>query len=133
MSTKRRIAARDVMKTDFIILDGIATVDDAIKALLDKNAHVIFIDKRNDQDEYGIVVLADIAQKVIASDKSPERVNLYEIMTKPIIGVDPDMDIRYVARLFYRFGLSIGPVIEDKKIVGIISYNELVLHGLLES
>ena len=108
------------------------TVADGIKALLEKDAHVIFIDKRNEHDEYGIIVLADIAQQVIAVDKSPERVNLYEIMTKPIMPVEPDMDIRYVARLFYRFGLSLGPVVDNKKIIGVVGYNELVLHGLLE-
>ncbi len=132
MSNKKRISAREVMKDDFIVMDGLATVKEAISTLLEKNAHLVFIDKRNEHDEYGIVVLPDIAQKIVAPNKSPERVNLYEIMTKPIVGIDPDMDIRYVAKLFFRFGLSVGPVVENKKIIGVISYNELVLHGLLE-
>ena len=132
MSNKKRISAREVMKNDFIVMDGLATVKDGIDVLLEKSAHLLFIDKRNDNDEYGIVVLPDIAQKIIAPNKSPERVNLYEIMTKPMIGIDPDMDIRYVAKLFSRFGLSVGPVIENKMIIGVISYNELVLHGLLD-
>jgi len=132
MNKPRRIAAREVMKDDFILLDGLATVKEGIDKLLSKNAHVLFVDKRNSDDEYGIVVLPDIAAQVIAPDKSPERVNLYEIMTKPMISVDPDMDIRYVAKLFSRFGLSVGPVVEKQAIIGVISYNELVLHGLLE-
>lgn len=132
MNTRKLIRARDVMNGGFFIMDGMATVQEGIDALLGKNAHTLFVRPRDDDDEHGIVVLADIAKKVLAVDKAPERVNLYEIMSKPALGIDPDMDIRYVARIFNRFGLSTAPVIENKEIIGVVTYNELVLHGLLK-
>ena len=66
----------------------------------------------------------------MARDRSPERVNVYEVMTKPVICVDPEMDIRYCARMFEKFGLSRAPVIEARKVVGIVSYTDMVLHGV---
>jgi CBS domain-containing protein len=51
----------------------------------------------------GVVLIADIASKVIAKDRALERVNVYEIMTKPIISVHPDMDIRYMM-IYILFG-----------------------------
>ena len=51
-------------------------------------------------DEYGMVLLSDIAKQVLAKDRSPKRVNIYEIMAKPVLSVQPDMDIRYCARMF---------------------------------
>jgi CBS domain-containing protein len=51
-------------------------------------------------------------------------------MAKPVLTVRPDMDIRYCARLFENFGISHAPVVENDKIVGIVSYYLLVLHGL---
>jgi len=69
---------------------------------------------------------------VLARDRAPERVNLYEIMSKPMLTVPPEMDVRYCARLFDRFGLSVAPVIKDDEIIGVVSYGELVLHGLCE-
>jgi CBS domain-containing protein len=77
------------------------------------------------------VLLADIARLVLARDRSPDRVNAYEVMSKPVIGVPPDMDIRYCARLFEKFGLSRAPVIDAGKVVGLVSYNDLVLKGML--
>ena len=56
----------------------------------------------------------------------------YEIMSKPVIPIDPEMDVRYVARMFDRFGLSNAPIVEDDKVVGIVSYDELVFNGLYE-
>ena len=42
------------------------------------------------------------------------------------------MDVRYIARLFDRFGLSKAPVIENGEVLGIVSYNALVFDGLCE-
>ena len=64
-------------------------------------------------------------------DDNPDRVNVYEVMAKPVICVDPEMDIRYCARMFERFGLSRAPVIEQRKVVGIVSYTDMVLRGLV--
>jgi len=132
MSQKAIIRVKDVMKSSFMLMEGLATVQEAIDVMIKENADTVFIKPRDDNDEFAIVVLSDIAKKVLAVDKSPERINLYEIMTKPVMGVDPDMDIRYCARLFSRFGLSTAPVIKESKILGIVTYNEIVLHGLFE-
>lgn len=130
MSDKKVIRARDVMMHDFILIEGVATVQQGIDALKQNHAHTLLINPRHETDEYGIVVLSDIAKKILAVDKAPERVNLYEIMSKPALSINPDMDIRYVARIFDQFGLSTCPVIEHKKVIGVITYNELVLHRL---
>ncbi len=132
MKTKRLIKVRDIMKGQFIEMDGLMTVQDAIQALLKENAHTLIIKKRHELDEYGIVVLADIAKKVLANDRSPKRINLYEIMSKPVLSVSPEMDIRYCARLLDQFGLSNTPVLEDGQVIGVVTYEEIVLHGLVE-
>ncbi|PLY15419.1 MAG: histidine kinase [Sedimenticola sp.] len=124
------IRVRDVMKSNFDTVDGMDTVATA----LDKMAHVetksLVVRRRDEKDEYGIVMLSDIARKVLAKDRPPERVNIYEIMTKPVISVDPEMDIRYCARLFSRLDLSRAPVIKNREIVGIVSFTDMVIKGL---
>ena len=62
--------------------------------------------------------------------RAPDRENIYEIMSKPIVSVDPQMDIRYCARLLDQFGLSVVPVIENELVIGVVGYVELVLEGL---
>ena len=76
------------------------------------------------------MVLADIAKKVIAPDRSPERINIYEVMSKPVVSVPPDMNIRYAARLFAQFGITIAPVIEAGEVQGIVTSTSIVLVGL---
>lgn len=124
------IKVRDVMRTSFSYVDGAATVGEALKQMKDEKTSVLIVNKRFDGDEYGMLTSADIARNVLAKDKAPDRVNVYEIMSIPVISVDPEMDIRYCSRLFANYNLVRAPVLENGKIIGIISPNSLVLDGL---
>jgi len=126
------VRVRDVMKTELDIVDGMLTVTEALKSMKYPDTRTLIVDKRHEDDEYGVVMFRDMAKKVLARDHSPNRVNIYEIMTKPLISVRPDMDVRYCTRLFDRFGLSRAPVIEDQKIIGLVSYTDIVLKGLTQ-
>ncbi len=130
MSKKAIVRVRDVMRPDFDMVDGMDTVADALKNSKHPETKCFIVNVRHDNDEYGIVLLSDIAKHVLAKDKSPERVNIYEIMSKPVVSVDPDMDIRYCTRLFDNFGLSRAPVVESKKVIGIVGYTDIVLRGV---
>ncbi len=129
---KKVIKARDIMHENHIEMDGVDTVKHALDTMKANNADVLIVKKRNENDAFGLVLLADIVKKVLAKDKAPNRVNLYEIMTKPVIPVEPDLDVRYCARLFDQFGLSNAPVVENGQVIGIVSYDELVFKGLYE-
>ncbi len=130
MSKKTIVRVRDVMKPDFDLVDGMDTVADALKNSKHPESKCFLVNIRHDDDEYGIVLLSDIAKHVLAKDKAPGRVNIYEIMSKPVVSVDPDMDIRYCTRLFDSFGLSLAPVVDHKKVVGIVGYTDIVLRGV---
>ena len=131
MTTKEIILVRDVMKQNFDIIDGMTTVSEALKKMKHIETKTLVVDKRDENDEYGVVLISDIAKQVLAKDRSPDRVNVYEVMAKPVISVDPNMDIRYCARLFENFGLSRAPVIESGKMIGIISFTDMVLRGMV--
>jgi CBS domain-containing protein len=131
MSEHPIIRVADVMKREFDLVDGKLTVKEAMLAMKHLETRALIIDKRHADDEYGIVLISDIAKKVLGSDRSPDRVNLYEIMTKPVLGVPPEMDIRYCARLLERFGIMRAPVIKEGRVLGIVSFHDLVLNGLM--
>jgi len=127
-SKKPILRVREVMKTDVDIVDGMATINEALDTMKHPETRTILIDKRHADDEYGVVMFRDIARMVLARDRSPDRMNMYEIMSKPVISVDPEMDVRYCIKMFDRFGLSRAPVLEDGKIVGLVSYTDIVLN-----
>lgn len=131
MSQKKLVQVKDVMKKRVDIVDGMSTVQQALEQMEHIDTKCLIVDKRNEHDEYGIVMIADIAKHVLAKDRAADRVNIYEIMSKPVIHIDADMDIRYCARLFDQFGLSRAPVMQDGKLVGIVSFHDMVLRSMV--
>jgi len=132
MNEREVVRVRHVMKSQYDLVDGMTTVQDALQKMRHVETKCLIVDKRHADDEYGIVLISDIAKYVLARDRAPERVNVYEVMSKPVIAVDPEMDIRYCARLFDKFGLSRAPVIENGALIGIVSFTDMVLHGMLD-
>ena len=130
MSESDLVRVRDVMKTEFDTVDGLATVADALRNMQHVETKALIVRRRNADDEYGIVELEDIATNVLARNRAPDRVNVYEIMEKPLIGVDPEMDIRYCARLFERYQLNRAAVVENREVIGIVSYADIVIKGM---
>lgn len=130
MNQSKVIRVRDVMANSYVMVDGVTTVDEGIRLAREHVVKALVVNKRHEDDEYGIVLMNDIAKKVLAKNRSIERTNIYEIMTKPALTVSPDMNVKYCARLFERFGISRAPVIEDGKVIGMVSYNNIVVNGM---
>lgn len=124
------IRVKDIMRTSFGTIDGIATIAEALNTMKTLGTSVLVINKRYEEDEYGLITSGDIARHVLAKDRSPSRVNVYEVMQKPVISVRPEMDIHHCSRLFATYDLVRAPVIENKKVIGMVSPNSLVLDGL---
>ncbi len=130
MSTKNYVKVGDVMTRSVQSIDGLATVQEAIELMRTHGISSLVIDRRYDGDEYGLLVVNDIATKLIAHDRSPERTNVYEIMSKPVLTVDRDMDIKYAVRLLSHFGIARALVTENGALAGIITLRDLVLRYL---
>ncbi len=127
---RKLVRVSQVMKTGVDIVDSMLTVAEVLENLKYPETRTIIVDKRHADDEYGVVMFSDVARHVLAPGRSPKRVNIYEVMTKPVVSVDENMDIRYCARLFDNFGLSRAPVIKNGEIIGLVSYTDIVLNGI---
>ena len=119
-------SVRQVMTPTPFIIDGLASVHQAMEVMRKHNVSSLVIDKRHEGDEYGLIVVHDIARGVIAFDKSPDRTNVYEIMSKPVLTVDADMDIKYAIRFLTRFDLSRALVLDKGELVGLVTLRDMV-------
>ena len=128
MSAKSETRVGDVMVTEIISINGLATVSDAMALMRRNNVSSLVVNRRDEDDEIGLVLISDIARGVIAPNRSPERVNVYEIMSKPVWTLPPDMLARYAVRLLTRFQLSRAVVVDhDRNPIGIVTLRDLTL------
>lgn len=127
MSENRIVRARDVMLKQVPTIDGMATAREAAAMMKEHQVSSLLVDKRNEDDAWGLVSIQDLITEVLVPAKDPSMVNVYEIMTKPIFSVAADMDIRYVARLLHRVSMRRAPVEENGELVGMVTLTSLVL------
>lgn len=132
MSERKWVPVKEIMRTPAVEVDGAISVLEAMKVMKRDATTTLIVRRRHDRDELGILLFSDIAKKVIAADRAPERVNVYEIMTKPVVSVRPEMDIRHCAQLFMNLKINHAPVIDNEQVLGVVSTYMIVMAGLPE-
>ncbi len=124
----RVIRVSDLMGSEVHTIDGLATAAQAMATMKQLHISSLVVTRRHDDDELGVVTVTDLAREVVTHDRAPERVNVYEIMTKPALTVRSEMLARYAVRLLVRFGVSRALVVDDDGAPrGLVTLRDLVL------
>jgi CBS domain-containing protein len=115
----------EIMTTEVVTIKGSKTVAEAVKLMKDNNLRALIVDRRSNEDAYGIITETDIVYEVAAYGLDPKKIKVYEVMTKPCITINPELEVEYVARLFANTGIRRAPVIAGE-LVGIISVTDIL-------
>ncbi len=128
MSEKSFVRVSDVMTPDVKTIGRIATVAEAIEMIKTAKVASLVVERKDESDEFGMLTIRDIAREVVATDKQAERTGVYEIMTKPVLTVPSEMNIKYAVRLLVRYSVSRAVVIDhERNPVGIVTLRDMVL------
>jgi CBS domain-containing protein len=127
-----KLRARDIMQTEIATILAEHTVQDAAALMREQGVRSLIVEKEFEDDAYGLITYADIVTKVLAEGFDPAEVRVDEVMTKPLIVVNPSLRVELIARLFARHRIGHAPVIEDHKLVGIVSMTDLVVEVITE-
>ncbi|MCY4345122.1 MAG: CBS domain-containing protein [Gammaproteobacteria bacterium] len=128
MSGDVAVRVADLMSADVHSVDGRATVAEAMALMRRHSISSLVVNRRDGDDEFGLLVVSDIAAQVIAANRAPERVHVYEVMSKPVLTLPSDMLARYATRLLVRLGLSRAIVVDQgRNLLGMATLRDLVL------
>ena len=100
------------------------SVFDAIKLMADKNIGALPV--LSSGTLVGIVTERDYTRKVALQGKSSKETRVWEIMSNQIISVTPDESIEECMRLMTENRVRHLPVVENEKLLAIISIGDLV-------
>lgn len=121
--------AKEIASTKLHYIDGLATAKDAVNLMKERDVDYLIIQKRNDQDANGILVISDIIKGVIFPDLNLEEVSVYEIMSKPVISIPASLNARYVPRLLVNAKINVAPVEENGAYIGIIHLRDFLFNS----
>ncbi len=121
------ITVAKVMTPSPVVIDGLASVQDALNLMESNKVNSLVIDRRYEGDEYGLISVSVIAREIIGKNKSLDRSSVYEIMEKPVLTVSSTMDIKYAIRLLAKFSLSRALVTEIGQMVGFVTLRDMTV------
>ena len=122
------IRVREIMTQSVHLIDAVAPVRQAMATMHERGVSSLVIPRRDENDEFAVVTITDIAEKVVGENRSLDRTDVYEVMSKPALAIDAAMDIRYAVRLLNNFELSRALVVDhDRNLIGIVTVRDMVL------
>jgi len=117
--------AADVMTKNVVYIDGSKSVADAIGLMKEKRVSSLVVNRRGQEDAWGMLTRKDVVGKIVDPGKDPHGVKVFEIMSKPLIMVSPGLALKYCARLMNHAGIRRATVFDGKEIVGILSNTDI--------
>lgn len=133
MSSAFFLPVEAVMTPDPERIDGFATIEEALARMKQRQISSLVVERRDKHDEFGLLLVTDIAREVVGRDRPVSRTNVYEIMTKPAPAVDADMNIKYAVRHMAMFKLSHCIVSRGRDLVGLVTLRDMTLRYAQET
>jgi CBS domain-containing protein len=119
----RQISVKDIMTKSIITVDVDTTIADSAKMMEDSKVGAILVTEKN--APVGIVTDRDFAIKVVAHAYNPTT-PVRMIMSSPLYSISPDEPVRMIADFMYTRGIRKLPVIDNDKVIGIVTATDLV-------
>ncbi len=118
---------KNLMSEDLITVDKDQNLSDALKLLRKHNVSRLPV--TNNKELVGIISERDIANKLGSSkyESMPaSRLHISSVMVKDVFTVPKTMQLEDVAKLMLDNGIGSVPVMDDEKMVGIVSKADFV-------
>ena len=129
----KEVIVKEAMKTNLAVVNPNIPVIEAAKVMKKRNiGNVIVVEEKQ---PVGILTESDILKKVVAEGKSPEKTIVKDVMSTPIIVIDPYITLEEAMKTMGKCNVRRLPVIEDDELIGIITQKDIsmispVLHEI---
>jgi CBS domain-containing protein len=128
MTEKSYVSVSEIMTPNVRTIGRIATIEEAINMIREAGVSSLIVERHDESDEFGMLTIRDIAREVVATDRPAARTSVYEIMTKPVLTVAAQMNIKYAVRLLVRYAVSRAVVVDtERNPIGIVTLRDMVL------
>jgi len=115
----------NVMISDVIKVEADATVRQAVD-LMNKHEIGCLIVVDEEERPVGILTERDLLTRVLAKRKDPVRTKVSQVMSKPLVTGTPHMNLEVAVRLMFRKKIKKLPVVEDGRLVGLVTLTDMV-------
>ena len=119
----REIIVKEAMKTNIAMVEPSTTVFKAANIMKKRRiGNVIIVEKKQ---PIGILTESDIIRKIVAEGKDPKEVIIKDVMSTPIIVIEPYINLEEALKTMGKCNVRRLPVIENDELIGIITQKDI--------
>ncbi|MEM3442231.1 MAG: CBS domain-containing protein [Candidatus Bathyarchaeia archaeon] len=117
------LKVEDVMIKEVITIDENSTVKEAAE-IMNKFEIGCLIAVRKGK-AMGIITERDLLKRVVAEARDANKTKVKDVMSSPLIVVEPGMDLEEAVKLMFQMKIKKLPVVEGKRLVGLITLTDI--------
>jgi len=126
-SEVKRLLVKDIMKRNPVTIDSEGTVREAAVAMDRSNIGCVLVTTKKDGHDkaIGIVTERDLVRRVLTREGSASDLRVKNIMSSPLIVVDPAATIEEAASIMERSRVRRLPVVDKGELLGVVTVSDL--------
>jgi CBS domain-containing protein len=117
------LRVEDVMVKEVITIDENATVKEAAEIMNKFEIGCLIAVKKG--KAVGIITERDLLKRVIAETLDANKTKVNEVMSSPLVVVEPSTDLEEAVKLMFQMKIKKLPVVQDKHLVGLVSLTDI--------
>ncbi|WP_269850880.1 CBS domain-containing protein [Methanosarcina horonobensis] len=122
---EREISVSEVMNKAVIVMDIESNIPSIAKEMASRDAGSVIITENG--KAMGIITERDLVKGIVAEDKRPSEVNASEVLSSPLITVEPATSVIKASQIMLRANIKRLPVLENDTIVGMVSNTDILM------
>ncbi len=117
------LKVRDVMVREVITVDENAPVKEAVDIMNESQIGSLIVLEKGKAN--GIITERDFLKRVTGEAKDVFNTKVKEIMTTPLVVVEPDTDLEEAVKLMFKNKIKKLAVVDANKLVGIVTLTDI--------
>jgi len=111
------------MVKDVVTLDENLTVKEAAEVMNKFEIGCLIAVRKG--KAMGIVTERDLLKRVVAEAKDSTKTKVKDIMSSPLVVVEPNMDLGEAVKLMFQMKIKKLPVVDGKRLVGLVTLTDI--------
>jgi len=118
------IQTRDIMVSKVITITKDSTVEEAVRLMNEHEIGCLIVTEN--KKVLGILTERDLMKRVLAKSQDPRKTKVEEVMSTPLISVEPDAEVGDVSRIMFQKNIKKMPIVRKGKLLGLVTLTDIL-------
>ena len=118
------VLTRDIMVSKVITITRDSTVEEAVKLMNEHEIGCLIV--TDNQKAIGIVTERDLMKRILAKSEETKRIKVKEVMSTPLISIEPNVEIGDASRLMFQKNIKKMPIVKKDELLGLVTLTDIL-------